>query len=1051
MKYNLCENLIENMAISLLKDLGYSFASGQDISYEGQRPLRTSLTEALLLPILQDSIYRFNPDIPESARQEALSQVQRIYSQDLLASNEAFHIMLTEGVTVSYQQAGSERGDLVWLIDYKNPENNNFLVVNQYTVIQDQHKKRPDIVIFINGLPLVIFELKNPIGEHATLEKAWNQLTTYKDVIPSLLTYNAILIISDGIDARAGTISSDFSRFAPWKSLNGQELAPLNQNLLEVMIKGMLNKITLLDIINHFIVFEKEKRVDASGQISIVPVKKIAAYHQYYAVNKAVDSALKATSLNGNRKVGVIWHTQGSGKSLSMAFFTGKAIQRLDNPTVLALTDRNDLDDQLYDTFASTSQLFRQEPKQANDRQNLKELLKVSGGGVVFSTIQKFQPEDGNVYDELSSRRNILVIADEAHRTQYGFKAKIRDIKDQSGKITDQKFVYGLAKYLRDALPNASFIGFTGTPIEETDINTPAVFGDYIDIYDIAQAVEDGATVPIYYESRLARIDWSKEGRRLVEELDSELDEENLEDTQLAKANRTKLEAIVGSDSRLKMVAKDIVDHFEARCEVLVGKGMIVCMSRVIAVAMYQAITKIKPEWHSDDLAKGQIKVVMTSVSSDGSDLSRHHTTTSQRKALSDRMKNVSDPLKLVIVCDMWLTGFDVPCLHTMYIDKPMKGHTLMQGIARVNRVFGDKPGGLIVDYIGIASSLKDALAQYSRSGGKGDLTNTQEKAVTVLKEKLEVIDAMLYDKQYFDYFSSDTSKKLDIILSVQEHILSIEDGQKRYLDTVAALSSAYALSNTHPEAQAVREKVAFFQAIKVSLVKLGATARDGKRTVREIELAIRQVIDQALVSSPVVDIYDAAGIKKPDISILSDEFLDEIKNMPHKNTAVEVLKHLLAGEIKSRAKINLIQGKSLLAMLDETINKYNNRLLTAAEIIEDLIKLSKCLIQSDKDASALNLSEYEYAFYTAVADNDSACELMKKDKLRELAVVLTEQIKNNATLDWIIKENVRAHLRVVVRRTLRKYGYPPDMEKLATENVIAQAEMLAEDLNQEN
>jgi type I restriction enzyme R subunit len=853
------------------------------------------------------------------------------------------------------------------------------------------------------------------------------------------------LIISDGLDARAGTISSALSRFAPWKSIDAQVIAPAIQSSLEVMIRGMLNKSTLLDLIRHFIVFEKEKKIDASGQMSITPVKKLAAYHQYYAVNKAVESAVKATATDGSRKVGVVWHTQGSGKSLSMVFFTGKIIQQLDNPTVLVLTDRNDLDDQLFDTFAASSQLLRQEPKQANDRQNLKDLLKVSGGGVIFSTIQKFQPDDGNVYDELSNRRNIVVLADEAHRTQYGFKAKILDLKDDTGKNVGQKMVYGLAKYLRDALPNASFIGFTGTPIEETDINTPAVFGDYIDIYDIAQAVEDGSTVPIYYESRLARVHLTDEGRRLVEELDSELESENLDDAQKAKFNRNRLEALVGTESRINMIAEDIVKHFDIRCQALEGKGMIVCMSRSIAVAMYQAIIKLKPEWHSDDIAKGVIKVVMTSVSSDGPILSQHHTTKSQRKILSERMKNPIDELKLVIVCDMWLTGFDVPCLHTMYIDKPMKSHALMQGIARVNRVFGDKPGGLIVDYIGIAANLKEALSMYSKSGGKGDLTQTQEDAVKILKEKIEVIEAILHGVQYIHYFTNDTSTQLSIILSVQEHILSIEDGKKRYLDAVAALSTAYALSNTHPEAMAVREKVAFFQAVKVRLIKLGALSSDTSRSSSEIELAIKQVIDQSLVSSQVVDIYDAAGIKKPDISILSDEFLDEIRNMNHKNTAIETLKKLLSDEIKSRFKINLIQSRSLLEILNETIKKYNNRLLTTVEVIEELIQLSKDITKSDNEASVLQLDTYEYAFYTAVASNDSARELMENAQLRELAVVLTNQIRHNAALDWRIKESVRANLRVIVKRTLRKYGYPPDMQALATDNVIAQAEMLAD------
>ena len=742
----------------------------------------------------------------------------------------------------------------------------------------------------------------------------------------------------------------------------------------------------------------------------------------------------------GDRKGGVVWHTQGSGKSLSMVFFTGKIVLALDNPTVLVITDRNDLDDQLFDTFAASNQLLRQEPKQVENRKDLKEKLKVASGGVIFSTIQKFQPENGNVYETLSERENIVVIADEAHRTQYGFKAKL---DRETGAIK-----YGFAKYMRDALPNATYIGFTGTPIESTDVNTPAVFGNYIDVYDIAQAVEDGATVRIYYESRLAKVNLSEEGKKLVEELEEDLTQEDLTETQKAKAKWTQLEALIGSENRVKNIAKDIVNHFEARQEVFDGKGMIVSMSRRIAADLYDEIIKIRPEWHSDDLDKGVIKVVMTSASSDGPKIAKHHTTKQQRKTLADRMKDPEDELKLVIVRDMWLTGFDVPMLHTLYIDKPMKGHNLMQAIARVNRVYKDKPGGLVVDYLGIASDLKKAVSFYSDSGGKGDPTILQEQAVELMLEKLEVVSNMFHGFAYEEYFEVDTSKKLSMILSAEEHILGLEDGKKRFINEVTALSKAFAIAIPHEQAMDVKDEVAFFQAVKARLAKFDGTG-SGK-TDEEIETTIKQVIDKALVSEQVIDIFDAAGIKKPDISILSEEFLLELKGMKHKNVAMEVLKKLLNDEIKSRSKKNLVKSKTLMEMLENAIKKYHNKILTAAEVIEELIELSKEIVAMDKQAEELGLSDFEYAFYTAVANNKSARDLMGKDKLRELAVILTERVKANASIDWTIKESVRAKLKVIIKRTLRQFGYPPDMQKLATETVLKQAELIANELTNE-
>lgn len=1064
----LTENAIELLAIEKLEALGYSYVYAPDIAPDGDHPERSRYDETLLTERLRQAVKRINPTVPPQTQEEAIKEITRIHLPELLANNEKFHRMLTEGVKVSYQQDGNDRGDLVWLIDFANPDNNEFVVANQFTVIESNQNKRPDVILFVNGIPLVVIELKNAADENATIKSAYQQLETYKQMIPSLFTYNALLVISDGLESKAGSLSAGLSRFMAWKTADGKVEASHLVSQLEVLINGMLNKKTLLDLIRHFIVFEKTKKEDLkTGVISINTVKKLAAYHQYYAVNAAVESTLRAaaqvdenvarvppeeygvssvkTQPKGDRKAGVVWHTQGSGKSLSMVFYTGKIVLALNNPTILIMTDRNDLDDQLFDTFSASSQLLRQEPKQVEDRKQLKELLKVGSGGVIFTTIQKFQPDEGNVYEELSNRRNIVVIADEAHRTQYGFKAKTIDEKNAQGVVVGKKVVYGFAKYLRDALPNATYLGFTGTPIEKTDVNTPAVFGNYVDVYDIAQAVEDGATVRIFYESRLAKVALSDEGKKLVKELDDELDQDELTETQKAKAKWTQMEALVGSERRIKNIAQDIVRHFEARQEVFAGKGMIVTMSRRIAAELYNEIIKLKPAWHSNDLSKGVIKVVMTAASSDGPKLAKHHTNKDQRKALAERMKDNDDELKLVIVRDMWLTGFDAPSMHTLYIDKPMKGHNLMQAIARVNRVYLDKPGGLVVDYLGIAADLKEALSFYSDAGGKGEPALAQEQAVELMLEKLEVVSGMYHGFPYENYFEAETSQKLSLILAAEEHVLGLEDGKKRYINEVTALSQAFAIAIPHEQAMDVKDEVAFFQAVKARLAKFDSTGSG--RTNEEIETTIRQVIDKALVSEKVIDIFDAAGIKKPDISILSEEFLMELKSFKHKNVALEVLKKLLNDELKARAKKNLVQSKTLMEMLENAIKKYHNKILTAAEVMEELIKISKEIVTSDDEAKILGLSEFEYAFYTAVASNDSAKQLMEKDKLRELAVILTQRVRENASIDWTIKESVRAKLKVMVKRTLREFGYPPDMQLLATETVMKQAEMIASEL----
>ncbi|MGV0938794.1 type I restriction endonuclease subunit R [Empedobacter falsenii] len=1066
------ENEIEQLAIQLLEQQGFTYLNGAEIAPESPNPARQSFEEVILKDKLQEAVRKINTNIPYDGQQEAIKQIMRIASPDVLANNETFHRLLTEGIPVTKRVDGQERGDRVFLIDFENPLNNEFLVVNQFTIVENGVNKRPDIILFVNGLPLVVIELKNATDEKTTVNAAYRQLETYKAMIPSLFIFNAFSVISDGLEAKAGSISAGLSRFMAWKSHDGNTEASKITSQLETLTKGMLNPTTLLDLVRHFIVFEKFKKEDSDGIVIVQTVKKLAAYHQYYAVNRAVESTKRASGFisktdlhsilneapesygltgvkqqpNGDRKGGVVWHTQGSGKSLSMVFYTGKIVLALDNPTVLVITDRNDLDDQLFDTFAASKQLLRQDPIQATDRKQLKDLLKVNSGGVIFTTIQKFQPEEGNVYETLSTRENIIVIADEAHRTQYGFSAKTVDDKDEKGNVIGKKIVYGFAKYMRDALPNATYLGFTGTPIESTDVNTPAVFGNYVDIYDIAQAVEDGATVRIFYESRLAKVKLTDEGKELVEELDDELDQEDLTSTQKAKSKWTQLEALIGGKQRIQNIATDIVEHFTQRQEVFQGKGMIVSMSRRIAAELYNAIVAIKPEWHSDDLKKGKIKVIMTSASSDGPDLAKFHTTKEQRRLLAERMKDPNDELELVIVRDMWLTGFDAPSMHTLYIDKPMKGHNLMQAIARVNRVYKDKPGGLVVDYLGIASDLKKALAFYSDAGGKGDPAVAQEQAVALMLEKIEVISNMYYGFPYEDYFTADTSKKLSLILAAEDHILGLEDGKKRYIDEVTALSKAFAIAIPHDQALDAKDEISFFQAVKARLAKFDATG-SGK-TDEEIETTIRQVIDQALVSDQVIDVFDAAGIKKPDISILSDEFLMELKDMQHKNVALEVLKKLLNDEIKSRSKSNMVQSKKLLDMLEQSINRYHNKILTAAEVIDELIRLSKDIVEMDSEPKKLGLSEYEYAFYTAVSNNESAKDLLQQEKLRELAVELTNIIKQNASIDWNIKESVRAKLKVAVKRLLRKYGYPPDMQLLATETVLKQAEMLAKELS---
>ncbi len=1027
------ENEIEQIALDILnEDLGYTVVYGPNLA-EGESKER-EYTEVVLQQRLRNAIDKLNPEIPADAREEAFKKALRTTTISLFENNQAFHRMLTEGIDVKFGIGdGKAKTDKVWLVDFSNPENNEFLAINQFTVIENHNNKRPDIVLFVNGLPLVVIELKNAIDENADTKAAFNQLQTYKQLIPSLFTYNTFLIVSDGWFAKGGTLSSDYSRFMEWKTADGEKIVNTQtEPEMEPMIKGLLNKRTLLDVIRHFIVYEKTKEKT---------IKKIAAYHQYYAVNKAIEKTVFATTTTQEEskgRAGVVWHTQGSGKSLSMVFYTGKLVltEQLNNPTIVVLTDRNDLDQQLFETFGNCEQLIRQKPKQAENRDDLKDKLSVASGGVIFTTIQKFLPENsGLTYPQLSDRRNIVVIADEAHRSQYDF-------------------IDGYAKHMRDALPNASFIGFTGTPIEKEDKNTTAVFGDYIHIYDIQQAVEDGATVKIYYESRLAKIELSEADQKLLDQRVEEVTEDDeLTEKQKRFAKWASKEAVVGSEQRLKQVALDLVTHFENRTSAAEGKAMIVCMSRRICVALHNEIVKIRPHWHDTADDKGTIKVIMTGSASDPVDWQEHIRNKPRRKSIGDRLKDPKDSLKLVIVRDMWLTGFDAPCLHTLYIDKPMNGHNLMQAIARVNRVFGDKQGGLVVDYIGIAQDLKKALAIYTEAKGKGQLTFDQSEAIAKMLDFYEIVVDMFGSFDYKKYFQLNPRAKLNFILDASNYILGLKDedgvtGKKRFTYNVTRLSQAFGLVGTTPEAKDVRDDLAFFQAIKARFAKFDESNK--KKSNEEIETAIRQIINDAIISKEVVDVFDAAGLAKPTIEILNDEFLEQIKNLPRKNLALELLKRLLNEEIKIRSNTNLVQSRKFSEMLAEAVKRYQSGLIEAAQLIEELIKLAQDIRAADKRGEKLNLRVDELAFYDALADNPKAETILGDDILKAIAHELVDSVRRNTSIDWQLKESVQAKLRVLVKRILRKYKYPPDDPQTgdyteSVNKVLGQAELLAD------
>ena len=1011
------ESELEEAVLEWLKELKYDYALGPDIAPEGERPERKDYREVVLLDRLKRNLRNINLRVPEYAIEDVVTKIVAVSSTSIVESNHAFHRMLTEGVDVEYKRKdGSIAGDKVHLIDFNDATNNEFLAVNQYTVHENDKNRRPDVVIFINGLPLVVIELKNPTDEKATIWSAFNQLQTYKREIPSLFHYNELLVISDGLEARYGTVSSDRERFMSWRTMDGEAEAPKSAPQVEVLLHGVFEKQNLLDLLRFFIVFEDNERG--------TKIKKVAGYHQFHAVRKAVETTAAAIKPEGDRQIGVVWHTQGSGKSLTMAFYAGRIIQdpRTMNPTIVVITDRNDLDDQLYGTFCSCHDLLRQKPMQAESREHLQKLLNVASGGVVFTTIQKFFPEKGEVHlPALSDRSNVVVIADEAHRSQYDF-------------------IDGFARHMRDALPNASFIGFTGTPLELEDKSTRAVFGDYISVYDIQRAVEDGATVPIYYEGRLAKIQLKESEKPLVDDkFEAVTEEQEQFEKDKLKTKWAALEALVGTDKRLKLVARDLVDHFDKRQAAIDGKAMIVCMSRRICVELYNEIIKLRPEWHNEDDTKGAIKIVMTGSAADPEEWAPHIRSKARREQLASRFKDPQDQFKIVIVRDMWLTGFDAPCLHTMYLDKPMQGHNLMQAIARVNRVFRDKPGGLVVDYLGLAEQLRKAMAIYTQAGGKGKAIWDQAEAVAVLQEKYEVCCDIMHDFDYSGWKNGTATERVKLLAEAMEYVLEQKKGKERFVRAVTELSMAFALSSTSDEAKEIVDDVGFFQGVKASLVK-----GTGTRTPSDvIDMAVRQIVQGAIISDKIIDIFDAVGLKKPDISILSDEFLAEVRKIPQKNLAVELLNRLLKDETRKMRKSNATQSKAFSAMLEEAISKYQNRAVSTAQVIELLIEMAKQMQEAQRRGKELGLNEAELAFYDALETNDSAVQVLGDEVLKSIARDITDTINNNLSIDWSVRESARANIRRLVKRVLRRYDYPPDKQEAATKNVMEQAELL--------
>ena len=1035
------ESEVEAAALEWLDGLGWNVAHGPDIAPDAPGAERAHYGAVVLEGRLRDTLARLNPDLPAAALDDAFRRLTRPEGATLEARNRAFHRLIVDGVTVGYRDdGGAVRGAQARAVDFDDPANNGWLAVNQFTVVENKHERRPDIVLFVNGLPLGLIELKNPTDKEATVWTAWRQLRTYKTELPSLFAFNAALIVSDGVEARVGTLTAGREWFKPWRTISGEALADPALPQLQVMLAGACQPRRFLALVRDFIVFED----DGSGAL----VKKMAGYHQFHAVATAVAETLRAAEMQqaaafreeggryesgrkpggdpGDRRIGVVWHTQGSGKSLTMAFYAGRIVREpaMENPTIVVLTDRNDLDDQLFATFARCRDLLRQPPVQAESRAHLRARLAVESGGVVFTTIQKFFPEEkGDRHPLLSERRNIVVVADEAHRSQYDF-------------------IDGFARHMRDALPNASFVGFTGTPIELQDANTRAVFGDYISVYDIQRAVEDGATVPIYYESRLAKLALDESERPNIDPGFEEATEgEETDRKEKLKTKWAQLEAVVGAEKRVALVARDIVEHLERRIEAMDGKAMIVCMSRRICIDLYRALARLRPEWEHDGDDKGQIKVVMTGAASDPPEWQPHVRNKPRREALAKRFRNADDPLRIVLVRDMWLTGFDAPSLHTMYVDKPMRGHGLMQAIARVNRVFRDKPGGLIVDYLGLAHELKQALATYTESGGRGKTALDQAEAVAVMQEKYEICRGLFHGLDYASWIDGTPAERLALLPAAQEHVLAQEDGKDRCLRTVRELSRAFALAVPHDESIRIRDDIAFFQVARSVLAK---RAEGEARPEEDLDRAVRQIVSRAVASEGVVDIFAAAGLEKPDILILSEAFLAEVRGMPRRNLAVELLQKLLRGELATRRRKNVVQARSFAEMLEQTLKRYRNRAVEAAQVIEELIALARDLREANARGETLGLSEDELAFYDALGANDSAVQVLGDETLRGIARELVETVRNNVTIDWTLRENVRAKLRALVKRILRKHGYPPDKQEKATRTVLEQAEALS-------
>ena len=1037
------ESVVEQAGLAWLESCGWTVAHGSNIAPDTPDTERSNYSKVVLEERLQAALFRLNPNLPIDTLEDVFRRLTRPEGATLEIRNRAFHRMVVDGVTVEYRDTlGAIRGAQARVIDFDDPANNDWLAVNQFTVVENKHERRPDVVLFVNGLPLAVIELKNPTDEKATIWSAFQQLQTYKAEVPSLFIFNAMLIVSDGLEARIGTLTAGREWFKPWRTISGESLADPHMPQLQVMLEGVFEKRRLLALIRDFIVFGDE----GSGAL----VKKMAGYHQFHAVNTAVVETLRAAKLQttaglgkdtrrdeskrgaggelGDRRIGVVWHTQGSGKSLTMAFYAGRIIREpaMANPTVVVLTDRNDLDDQLFATFSRCADLLRQPPVQAVSRADLRTKLAVESAGVVFTTIQKFFPEErGDQHPLLSARNNIVVIADEAHRSQYDF-------------------IDGYARHMRDALPNASFIGFTGTPIELADANTRAVFGDHISIYDIQRAVEDGATVPIYYESRLARLMLDENEKPNIDSGFEEATEgEEIDRLEKLKTKWAQLEAIVGAKKRVALVAQDIVAHFEKRLEVMDGKAMVVCMSRRICIDLYRELVRLRPGWHGDDDDSGTLKIVMTGAASDPPDWQPYIRNKSRREVLAKRFRDPGDPLCIVLVRDMWLTGFDAPSLHTMYVDKPMRGHGLMQAIARVNRVFKDKPGGLVVDYLGLAHELKRALATYTESGGTGQTALDQSQVVAVMLEKYEICCGLFHGFDWGKWVTGTPGERLGLLPAAQEHILVQDNGKDRYLKAVRELSQTFALAVPHEETLRIRDDVAFFQAVRSALVKRVDTE---KRSQEELDHAVRQIVSRAVASDGVMDIFAAAGLEKPDISILSDKFLAEVQGMPQRNLAIELLRKLLQGELAVRRRKNVVQARSFVKMLEQTIHRYQNRAIEAAQVIEELIGLARELREANARGEKLGLSDDELAFYDALGVNDSAVQVLGDGALRDIARELVETVRRNVTIDWTLRENVRANLRRLVKRILRKYGYPPDKQEKATQTVLEQAEVLSAD-----